>query len=259
MSDKESTTPTPSSAAEQYLQAQLLKTKKTLRTSKIVATVMVLFIFSYMTFLTTSLGSYLQPKTAAEIILSETQGFIQEQSGALTARLEKDIPEFITELPEWVLRQLPEYRAVIQMEATNFVANYCKDSSVELGKMIDDFIEENKTDIQEFLKGAQDELLIKQIAKEIEDDLVKFVKEQEIGDAKIGDKITATLGTLKRSKKLAEHYAKGKDLTAEELRVRHAIYLLLDKAAWSVQEPGGTNKPTIKRPAPKNGKSNGKK
>lgn len=261
MSDKESTASTAESTAEHYLQAQLARTRKTLRTTRIGASVLVLFIFSYMTFLTTSLGKYLEPKTAAEIILSETQGFIQEQSGALTARMEKEIPEFITEIPEWVLRQLPDFRALIQTEATNFVSQYCKDFSVELAKFIDEFLDEHKADIQEFLKGAQDELLLKQIAKQIEDDLIQFVKEQKIGDDTLGQKITSALATLKRSNKLAERYALAKDLTAEELRVRHAIYLLLDKAAWTVQEPGSKNKTPKRLTAPKNGntKSNGKK
>lgn len=257
MTDKIPTTPTSESAAQHYLQEQLEKTRKTLRISKIVATIMVLFIFTYMTWLTKSLGSYLEPKSAADIVLGEAQGFIQEQSSALSARLETEVPQFIADIPDWVLRQLPEYRKIIQDEATNFVAKYCEESSKELGKTIDEFIEDHKADIKEFLKGAQDELLIKQVAKEIEDDLIKFVKEQKIGDDTLGQKITATLATLKRSNTLAGRYAIAKDLTEEELRVRHAIYLILDKAAWSVQEP--TNKPSVKPPAPKNGKSTGKK
>lgn len=224
----------PASAAEavasQFVADELAKARSSLKKTRLVGIILLVFVASYMSFITISLMNYLEPKSAAELANVKISEQVDERANDIAVQLKTKIPTFIAQLPDFVLGKLPEYREALESKMETDLTDYCLTASTQMGKQLDDFLVLHKDNIGHLLKVADDKEALKLLATDIEQELMSYLEEKpEGGGESIKAKLDSSLDALKRIEKQMDRLANGKDLTPQEKKTRRAIALVSRK------------------------------
>lgn len=230
---KQPVAPSPASAAEavatQFVAEELEKARSSLKKTRLVGIILLVFVASYMSFITISLTGFLEPKNAAEV----ANGVIAEQvdlkATDIADQLKTKIPSLIAQLPDFVVGKLPEYREALENKVETDLTDYCLTASAHMGKQMDDFLVEHKENIGTLLKTADDKESLKLLAADIEQELLSYLEQKNESGESIKEKLDTSLDALKRIEKHVERLATAKDLTPQEKKTRRAIAIVSRK------------------------------
>mgnify|MGYP001163278279 CR=1 FL=1 len=162
------------------------------------------------------------------------------QGHMLTSTASDYLKQNIDELPEWVKNQIPKYGTRLRFETSNWINQYCMAASEELGTTFDAFLDGNADKIKEFSERIDDEETLDKLDDVLTDELVKFLEATSIEKyGTLKEQSDKFLKRLEAANELLRPLAtkKTEDLSKQQLRLRTAVALFMDK----VNNPGDEN------------------
>lgn len=216
------------STAENYIDEELIKARKGLKTARIVMGVLVAIVLTYMSFITVQLGKFTDPEQAAELAVVYARPHLDTQVAALMEQLDTQIPKMLEGLPDQVLDSLPRYRADIQARITAAMTEQATKTSDEMGEQLDTFLEAHGDSVAELLRSSDDPDVVREFAVEITSEITRVLDEPGPGHESIREKLNLSLAALRG---IEDHVARlaqgGKSLTEQEQKQRRVIGILI--------------------------------
>ncbi len=213
--------------AERYVAQELRDTRASLRRTQITSTLLSLFVMGYVGYVTANLRAAMEPKAAAQIAQGLIAERVDEQGPELIAELKRRVPALIAELPDYALRQMPEYREALEEQVATDMERHFTANSAELGDTVDELLTANKDDIKRMLEVGQDPEASREIGLALEQEFTEFLQKTPAGGGEtIMAKMDGSLKALRNVEQRMDRLANAKDLTAQEKQARRAIALL---------------------------------
>ena len=173
----------------------------------------------------------------ANLISQKIVTELDYQGHMVSSTATKYLKTNVDKVPDWVRKQIPEYGARMRHETKNWMNAYCIAASSELGTTFDTYLDDHADKIREFSERADDEATLDGLDEALTDELVYFMENTSIekyGSLKMqSDKF---LRRLEAANELLHPLAtkKTEDLSAQQLSLRSAVALFMDK----VNNPG---------------------
>jgi hypothetical protein len=233
-----------------YLAEELPKARKTLKRTRIIGVILILFVGAYIGIIATMMVNFFQPKTAAEVASGMLAQRAVSEGPILAAHIEREIPRLIHELPDYLIGELPVYRKELQQSLETEYEAYCNSLSKNLGDRIDKLINDHKAEIKTLLENAGDRDAIRKTLPDFDRVIAEFLKNDAEGQA-LRERIDAWAAALKEVEKRMDRLANGSDLTLEEQKARHALALLSKVIDTTAKMPEDVSTPvTVTKPKP---------
>ncbi|MBC8002504.1 MAG: hypothetical protein H7X97_07940, partial [Opitutaceae bacterium] len=102
------------SVAVQYVNDQLQKSNESLKRTRIVGVVVIVIVVAYMSFVTRGLIQYFEPSSAANLAKGAISEQVTESAQDLSRQLREGVPQWLGQLPDYALKQLPIARLEIE-------------------------------------------------------------------------------------------------------------------------------------------------
>lgn len=243
-----SATATAETLATDYLANELTKARAACHRTRLVGVILTLIVLAYMSFVTSQLTQYLQPKAAANMANVFISDQVTEKATELSTELKTRIPELISQLPGFLLQQLPEYRQALEHRIELDFRDYCHQTSREMGKHFDDYLDAHVVQIRAVLAATQDRELVKQLGPDLEKTILEYLKDKGADGESIKDKLDHSLEALKRIEAQSTRLALDKDLTPQEKKTRRVIAMISRAVADQPTDAVRTPAPVLKRP-----------
>lgn len=228
-----------------YLAEELPKARKTLKRTRIIGVILILFVGAYIGIITAVMVNFFQPKAAAEVASGMLAQHAVNEGPILAAHIEREIPRLIHELPDYLIGELPVYRKEMQRSLEVEYEAYCNSLSRDLGKKIDKLMDDHKAEIKILLEKANDRDAIRKNLPDFNTVIAEAMKNNPEGQA-LKEHIDAWAVTLKEVEKRMDRLANGDHLTPEEQKARHALSLLSKVIEANTQSAAGASLPPAK-------------
>jgi hypothetical protein len=237
MSDENKTPAGSSNAASDYINEQLTSTRASLGRTKMVSVILVIIVLAYMSFVTKTILSHLEPQQAAETAKVVLVTQLSEKGAALAEQLKMKIPEVMAQLPDMVLTRMPTIRENVETRITTQLENYANLTADKLEPQFEQFLEDNESDINRFLDSTQDKDALKEdLGAKMDELIADFMKKESDGTATMLEKFEQSRDLLNRIADQTQRLAHDQDLTEREKQTRRAIAVLLAKADFKVYD-----------------------
>ncbi len=168
----------------------------------------------------------------ANLVSQKIVAELDYQGHMVSSTASKYLKENLTDLPEWVEKRIPKYGSSLRFKIDGWMHYYCQSSSDGLGSTFDTFLDDNADKIRKFSEAADDEDTLDKLDEELTLGLVAFIKTVPI--EKYGS-LKSQADELKRRLEAANDllrplaYNETKDLNKQQLRLRSAVALFMDK------------------------------
>jgi hypothetical protein len=168
----------------------------------------------------------------ANLVSQKIVAELDYQGHMVSSTASKYLKENLTDLPEWVEKRIPKYGSSLRFKIDGWMHYYCQSASDGLGSTFDTFLDDNADKIRKFSEAADDEDTLDKLDEELTLGLVEFIKTVPI--EKYGT-LKSQADELKRRLEAANDllrplaYNETKDLNKQQLRLRSAVALFMDK------------------------------
>ena len=220
-------TVTPSMIADEFVATEIVKTRGALKQTRIIGSIIFLFVFFYIGGIAVKFHRSLQPDEAAVIAKGFVAQRVDEGAPQLTDYLKKEVPTVIEKAPDYVMEQLPQYRGELEDRLEQQFKKYTDDTSNQLSKEMDNFLANNQEQFKTLILNGNDQQATQQMAASLRQLFVSYLAEKPDGEESIQDKLDQSLQALGKIKAMTTKLAAGKNLTDTEKKTRRAIAVLL--------------------------------
>ena len=235
-------------AAEQFLAAEVLRSRDALRRTRLAGLLAIIVVGGYMGFLAIRLRQELSPKNAAEHAVNFVVGQVGDRSESLATEVKTRIPALVATLPDHFKEELPKYREALETRLEGDFQAHCAATSVQLGKHLDDFLKNHIVTIRALLKTADNKPeMLKVLGPDIANEVLTYIEDRGAAEESLKEKIDAALVELQRVEKLVDRLANAKDLSPQEKKTRHAIAIVSRSANEQVHQLQEELKTAIKK------------
>ena len=215
---------TGTTAAEQFLAAEVAATRRALQRTRIAGVIIVAVVAIYMTVVTRGLVQHLEPKSAAEFATTFAAGQVTEKADALASQVRERIPALVAGLPDYLQRELPRHREALEDMIERDVRHHSQTTAQQLGKHLDDFLQAHTVQIRTVLNTTENKPeSLQALAPDLEQEILRYLADKAQGEESLKDKIDHALAELKKVEQQVDRLAKGVNLTPQEKKLRHAI------------------------------------
>jgi predicted RecB family endonuclease len=212
--------PSAGDVACQFVAEELVKARQSLKRSRLVAIILLAVVLSYMGWITVSITSFLEPKSAAEIATGVVAAKVDENATEIAERIRTEVPRLVSEIPDLAIKSLPDWRIQLEERVEEVLVENLTQHSEDFGKQLDDYLNIHRAEIGELLQVVMTSL---------EQEILEFLDaEMEDGES-IKQKLDISLDALKRIESQMDRLANGQDLTEQEKRTRRAIAIISRK------------------------------
>ncbi len=212
--------------AEQFVRKELSDARKSLRVTQIVASVLAIGTMIYTTAIGSQLKKTLEPRTAAQVATGLIADQVDTQGPLIAADIRQRIPKLIEEVPDYAIRQLPQYRTALETQVENDMKQHFTSSSKQLGDSFDELLDANKDSISQMLKDGQDAEATKAVGEAMEKEMLEFTGTVELNGETLSTKLDGAYTSLTQVEKRMAKLASNKNLTPQEKKARRAIGIL---------------------------------
>src|SRR5882757_5077048 len=100
--------------AVQYINDQLQQTQQSLQRTRLIGVIVIVIVVAYMTVVTRGLVAHFEPSSAAVLVKGVIAERVTESADDLARQLREGVPNWLGQLPDFALKQLPIARADIE-------------------------------------------------------------------------------------------------------------------------------------------------
>ena len=216
---------TGEAAATAYLTQELFNARKTLKRTRIVCVILLVCVGAYMGTISTIMVNFFQPQEAAQVVSGMLAQHATTEGPVLAAQIEREIPLFIREVPDYLIKEMPGCRRQLQQMLETEYQTYCASFSKDLGDAMDKLIDDHRDQIKTLLENAQDRTAIREVLPDFDRVIDDFTKNDVDGRA-LKKHIDDLAAALKEVEKRMDRLANASDLTPEEKKARRALAML---------------------------------
>jgi hypothetical protein len=220
--------PPPPMTAEAFVQAELVAARAALKMTQVVGSLLVLILGLYLIVVTTVFVSNLQPKEAASVVDAFVSEQIDTHRDAFVAEVAVQVPAMIQQTPDLVLQQIPLVRTSIEDTFETELRKQFQTSSDKLNTNLEDYIAENKAQIQAVIAATKDPRAVSELGPSIREEVMAFLKEKPATGTSIDAQITDSVSMLRDAERRLHHLATSKKLTPAEKKTRRAIAVIVN-------------------------------
>lgn len=214
--------------AAHYITRELSHARKSLRNTQIFGSLLVLGTLGYMSYIAYNFRESLQPQAAAEIAGSIINQRVQEQATGLADQVKQRVPGLIAGLPDYALKQMPQYRQALETRIASDLETHCKKAAVDLDTHIDGFLAENKDKIKSVLGDSQNPEAVRELGGALQHEFLKSLKQINAGgNETVGVKIDKSLQALREINTKMKRLADNRNLSPQEKKARHALAIMV--------------------------------
>ena len=217
--------PTGDAVAAAYLAEELPKARQSLKRTRIVGIILILFVGAYFSVISTIMVRFFRPKEAAEVASGMLARQVAAKGPVLALHVEREIPPLIGQVPDYLIKEIPGFRQQLQVSLESECDAYCNSLSRDLGARMDTLIDEHKAEIGTLLKNASDREAIHQTLPDFDKMITEAMNNNAEGQA-AKERIDQWAAALKEAENRMDRLANGSDLTPEEQKARHALAML---------------------------------
>ena len=213
-------------AADRYVASELQRERSSLRVTQIVSVLALLFVLVYLSYITNTFKSNLEPTNAASV----ADGIMMQQIGdngpEFVRQVKEQVPQYIEKTPDYALAELPKYRQQLTDKVVQDLTKYCTDTSKQLSDHVDSLLEQHKEDVKGMLDAGNDPAAVKKVGDDMKEMFQQYIHEKPASGESVGEQLDKTLESLLDVQKRLHRLATAKDLTPQEVKARHAIAVL---------------------------------
>lgn len=213
--------------AERYVLSELQKARKILRLTQIVSVLAVLALAIYMGIMTSKVTNFAQPAVAADIANGLISERVSDSASAAAEQFKQQLPVVMAQLPDQAIEQMPSFRESLEAKVEEDLRSYSTQSSEEMGKNLDHFLDSHKDQIGTVMEVGGDRKALQAMGPDLEKEMMSYLEVAPAGGGEsIKTKLDKSLEMLRVVKAKTNRLASAKDLTTEELKARRAIAII---------------------------------
>ncbi len=225
--------------ATAYLAQEVPKARQTLKRTRITGIILICCVGAYISAISYVMVGFLRPQQAAEVASGMLAQRAANDGPAFAARIEREIPAFIRQLPDYLIKEIPNYRKELQKTLETECQTYSTSFSKDLGDQMDKLIDDHKAEIKTLLENANDRAAIRKVLPDFDRVVTEFTKNDVDGIA-LKKHIDDLAAALKEVEKRMDRLANGTNLTPEEQKARRALAMLAKVVQDSTTTPEST-------------------
>lgn len=212
--------------AERFIHKELVDARKSLRITQIVASVIAIGTMIYTGAIAAELNRTLQPTEAAKVATGLIATQVDEQGPKIAADIRQRIPKLIEEMPDYAIKQMPQYRIALETQVESDMRSHFTSSSKELGDTFDELLDANKDSISQMLKDGKDPEATKAVGDALEKEMIDYTGTMKFNGETLSTKLDSAYTSLTQVEKHMAKLASNKNLTPQEKKARRAIGIL---------------------------------
>ncbi len=213
--------------AEAYVNEQLVKARKSLKSTRIAMSVVALIVLTYMSVITVQIGKVTDPVTAADLALGYAKPQVDNYTSQLLEQVDTKIPELLAPLPDKVLESLPDYRQNLQNKIVASMQTYAGQTFSDMGEQLDAYLEAHGDSIADLLKTADDPEAGQEFAKAISEQILGYLDHKTPDGESLREKLDLSLIALQGVQSHVAYLAKSDTLNKHEQNQRRVIAILV--------------------------------
>lgn len=223
---------------EQYIQDELNKARVGLKRTQIFGTIVILALCGETALVSGKFAFALQPKEAATIATGMVADQLDQHGDEIQASIAEKIPAMIQQSPDYVISQLPGYRMALEDKVNDALMNYTKSTTDALGARLDDYIDDNKTQIQAVLDNSNDPNALKALGPGLRQQIKEYLAQKPAdGGESVTDQISEALTSLQDVQAKVHHLAVDNNLSPTDKMTRHALAVIASSVSKENLEP----------------------
>lgn len=212
--------------AERFVRKELSDARKSLRLTQIIASVLAIGTMIYTGAIASQLNNTLEPTAAAQVATGLLVDQVETQGPQISAEIRQRIPKLIEEMPDYAIKQLPQYRTALESQVESDMNRHFTASSKELGATFDELLDANKESISQMIKDGKDPEATKVVGDAIEKEMLEYVGTTSLNGETLSTKLDGAYTSLTQVEKRMAKLASNKNLTPQEKKARRAIGIL---------------------------------
>ena len=213
--------------AEEFIGSELRSAKTSLRITQVASILGVAIIGIYMVVVTKRFESALEPQEAATIVQGMVQQRVTDFEPEFASYLKREVPAYISRVPDYALQKLPSYRAQLEDEVEASIRNYAQKTSADLGTHLDEYLVAHKDQVKDLILIGQDRTASQVLGADMKEMFLAYLDESQLDGESLRDKLGHSLLLLGKTEERMRRIKRGIDLTPSEKKARHAIAILL--------------------------------
>jgi hypothetical protein len=234
-------TPAAGATAESFLAQEVADAKRSLMLTRIIGAITALFVVGYLGYITSRFQDVMKPANAAEIAHGIIAERVDENANAIATEVKTRVPVLIEELPDYAIKQMPEYRQRLEDQIIGDLTGYAMENAPKLGDHLEDFLGAHQEQVKQIMEDGQDPAIIESVGAELEKEFLASLKETDAGGGEtFREKMDKSLIALQEINNKMNHLAANKNLTASEKKTRRAIAILAGKIDAAAPTPATT-------------------
>jgi hypothetical protein len=220
-------TPEAGVEAEQYVAKELIRVRKALRMTQVMAVTLCVLTVVSMGTITYGFAQSLEPHHAATIAQGLISEHVDDQIPQFKQYIKEKVPVLISQVPGYVKQQLPQYRENLESRLGSALDHYAEQTSQQFDTQFDAFVTANQPGIKALMSNSQDPEAMKALDTNLKQMREEYVDHTEVNGETLQSQIGQSLAALTEIDGKMKRLAANKNLTDEEKKTRRAIAILL--------------------------------
>ena len=225
-------------AAETFVTDEVAEAKRSLMITRIASGLLAAFVVIYLGYITSRFKDAMEPNNAAEIAKGIVAQKVDDGATSIAEDIKKRVPALIEQLPDYAIKQMPEYREKLESQVVGDLSGYASQNAPKLGENLDEFLAAHKEEVGQMLQDGQDPAVADKVGEDLEAAFMKSLQETDAGGGEtFREKLDKSLAALQDIKKKTDRLATAKDLTPQEKKTRRAIAIIASKINMDTAAP----------------------
>ncbi len=218
--------------AEAFVKQELDETRKQLRNTQIIGSIIVLALGIYVGVITATFVNYLQPESAVKMASGFITGQIDDNKDAVLAQLKSTVDSTVESVPELAKTQIPAYRTKVETAFKEQLTKTLDDNSSKLDASLAKYLEDNKDKLHALMDTAKDPQALKSVGPTLQTEIQGILDmAPEDGGKSINEQILESQKMFTEVRDQIRKLAQNQNLTDVEKKERRAMAIIADTVA----------------------------
>jgi hypothetical protein len=236
---KESLDPAPAApytvadgtAAASFIDHELVRAKNSLNITRIISLLLVLSALFETFYVVGNLQTYLEPKTAADMVQGVVSQHLDDESDNIREGMVQRIPQLIAQIPDQVIQQMPSFRESLETKFTTDLGSFANSSSQNLNTQLTDYLSSHKDEVKQALTDSNDTATIHALGTGLTQQFMQTLQTTSDGGETLQQKLNTSLTRIQQVKQKMDYLAADKNLSPQDKQTRHMIALMVRTAS----------------------------
>lgn len=227
----------------EFLKADIARNRASAQRWMIGGGLLLLFMIGYMSWMTSTIKEFADPKELAQIVVNETAAQIPELAASTKENLKEQAPELVDSVGKRAIDAIPEVRSYLQEWVEKYLDREIGAMQKQVDSAFDEVIHEYRDDLRDILSKMEKPEDVDKISKELVAGIIQSFKERlsDLSGVEAEDALNNSREILAEIAFDLKRIEAGKDMTENDKRLQMVIQFLyvhmLHKSANPISMP----------------------